>query len=57
MVGLLSQVEILEDQARLAKKRKILVFPRTAGNTRNSRELQGFPGNYWEIPKHDIELA
>ena len=34
---------------RLAKRRVILIFPRTAGNTGNSRELLVFPGNYWEI--------
>ena len=28
-------------QARLAKRREILIFPRTAGNTGNSRELLG----------------
>ena len=27
--------------ARLAKRREILIFPRTAGNTGNSRELLG----------------
>ena len=27
----------------------ILIFPRTAGNTGNSRELLVIPGNYWEI--------
>ena len=36
-------------QARLAKRREILIFPRTAGNTGNSRELLVIPGNYWEI--------
>ena len=35
--------------ARLAKRREILIFPRTAGNTGNSRELLVIPGNYWEI--------
>ena len=34
---------------RLAKRREILIFPRTAGNTGNSRELLVIPGNYWEI--------
>ena len=36
-------------KARLAKRREILIFPRTAGNTGNSRELLVIPGNYWEI--------
>ena len=36
-------------ESRLAKRREILVFPRTAGNTGNSRELLVIPGNYWEI--------
>ena len=35
--------------ARLAKRREILIFPRTAGNTGNSRELLVIPGNFWEI--------
>ena len=35
--------------SRLAKKREILIFPRTAGNTGNSREILEIPGNYWEI--------
>ena len=35
--------------AWLAKRREILIFPRTAGNTGNSRELLVIPGNYWEI--------
>ena len=35
--------------ARLAKRREILIFPRTAGNTGNSRELLVIPGIYWEI--------
>ena len=35
--------------SRLAKRREILIFPRTAGNTGNSRELLVIPGNYWEI--------
>ena len=34
---------------RLAKRREILIFPKTAGNTGNSRELLVIPGNYWEI--------
>ena len=34
---------------RLAKRREILIFPRTAGNTGNSREILVIPGNYWEI--------
>ena len=34
---------------RLAKRWEILIFPRTAGNTGNSRELLVIPGNYWEI--------
>ena len=36
-------------RARLAKRREILIFPRTAGNTGNSWELLVIPGNYWEI--------
>ena len=28
-------------RARLAKRREILIFPRTAGNTGNSREITG----------------
>ena len=36
-------------KARLAKRREILIFPRTAGNTGNSREILVIPGNYWEI--------
>ena len=35
--------------ARLAKRREILIFPRTAGNTGNSREILVIPGKYWEI--------
>ena len=35
--------------SRLAKRREILIFPRTAGNTGNSREILVIPGNYWEI--------
>ena len=27
----------------------VLIFPRTAGNTGNSRELLVIPRNYWEI--------
>ena len=34
---------------RLAKRREILIFPRTAGNTGNSREILVIPGIYWEI--------
>ena len=36
-------------RARLAKRREILIFPRTVGNTGNSREILVIPGNYWEI--------
>ena len=35
--------------SRLAKRRQILIFPRTAGNTGNSWEILVIPGNYWEI--------
>ena len=37
--------------ARLVKRREILIFPRKAGNTDNSREILVTPGNYtyWEI--------
>ena len=38
-----------DGHTRLAKRREILIFPRTAGNTGNSRELLVIPGNYWEI--------
>ena len=31
------------------KRREILIFPRTARNTGNSREILVIPGNYWEI--------
>ena len=34
---------------RLAKRREILIFPRTVGNTGNYREILVIPGNYWEI--------
>ena len=34
---------------KVGKKAGILIFPRTAGNTGNSRELLVIPGNYWEI--------
>ena len=37
------------NNTRLAKRREILIFPRTAGNTGNSREILVIPGNYWEI--------
>ena len=40
---------VLIKYTRLAKRREILIFPRTAGNTGNSRELLVIPGNYWEI--------
>ena len=40
---------IYDSDTRLAKRREILIFPRTAGNTGNSRELLVIPGNYWEI--------
>ena len=36
-------------QNNTSKRREILIFPRTAGNTGNSRELLVIPGNYWEI--------
>lgn len=36
-------------QPGLAKKQEILIFPRTVGNTCNSREILVFPGKYWEI--------
>ena len=35
--------------SRLAKRREILIFPRTVGNTGNSQEILVIPGNYWEI--------
>ena len=35
--------------SRLAKRREILIVPRTAGNTGNSREILVIPRNYWEI--------
>ena len=38
-----------QSKARLAKRREILIFPRTAGNTGNSQEILVIPGNYWEI--------
>ena len=38
-----------ECNTRLAKRREILIFPRTAGNTGNSQELLVIPGKYWEI--------
>ena len=41
--------------ARLAKRREILIFPRTAGNTGNSREILVIPGNYWEICPSSIK--
>ena len=31
------------------KRWEILIFPRTVGNTGNSRELLVIPGNYWEL--------
>ena len=34
---------------RLAKRREILIFPRMAGNTGNSREILVISANYWEI--------
>ena len=34
---------------RLANRWEILIFPRTAGNTGNSREILVIPGIYWEI--------
>ena len=40
---------ILQKCTRLAKGWEILIFPRTVGNTGNSRELLVIPGNYWEI--------
>ena len=39
----------LHSKSRLAKRREILIFPRRAGKTGNSRELPVIPGNYWEI--------
>ena len=44
-----SQQRQCDPNSRLAKRREILIFPRTAGNTGNSRELLVIPGNYWEI--------
>ena len=44
-------------QSRLAKRREILIFPRTAGNTGNSRELLVIPGNYWVIPGNYWEIS
>ena len=44
-----SVVRLTDRPARLAKRREILIFPRTAGNTGNSREILVIPGNYWEI--------
>ena len=38
-----------DSSTRLAKRREILIFPRTAGNTGNSREILVIPGNYREI--------
>ena len=35
--------------SRLAKRREILIFPRTAGNTGNSREFPGITGKYLKI--------
>ena len=35
--------------AGLAKKREILIFPRTAGTTGISREILVITGKYWEI--------
>ena len=40
-VFLMHQIETVGVFARLAKRREILIFPRTAGNTGNSRELLG----------------
>ena len=37
----------LKSCSRLAKRREILIFPRTAGNTGNSREILVIPGKYW----------
>ena len=42
-------VPMVGTEARLAKRREILIFPRTTGNTGNSREILVIPGNYWEI--------
>ena len=39
---------------RLAKRREILIFPRTVGNTGNSREILVIPGNFWEIGSSPI---
>ena len=41
---------------RLAKKRAILIFPRTAVNTGNSQEILGIPGKYWEIRFHAYRM-
>ena len=41
--------ETTVDITRLAKRREILIFPRTAGNTGNSWETLVIPENYWEI--------
>jgi hypothetical protein len=38
--------------AGLAKKREILIFPRTVENAGISREILVFTGKYWEILKH-----
>ena len=42
-------------KTRLAKRREILIFPRMAGNTGNSREILVIPGNYWEICPSSIK--
>ena len=41
--------ELLHLNAELAKRQEILIFPRMAGNTGNSREILVIPGHYWEI--------
>ena len=46
----------LSSGTRLAKRREILIFPRTAGNTGNSREILVIPGNYWEISYYLTKL-
>ena len=37
------------EEIQVNSKMISLAFPRTAGNTGNSRELLVIPGNYWEI--------
>ena len=47
---------ILGKQARLAKRREILIFPRTAGNTGNSREILVIPGKYVPLQSVNFKL-